>query len=137
MKAIADTGFIYAFVSSDDLHHGWAMQLADELSGPALTCEAVLAETAYHLRSVDVVLELIEAELILPAFDLNSNLTHVQELAMRYADRKPDLADLCLVRMSELFPDRIVLTTDEKDFRIYRRNKRDVIPLLCPPKSRR
>ena len=137
MKAIADTGFLYAFVSSDDHHHGWALRVAEELSGPALTCEAVLAETAYHLRSVDVVLELVAAELVVPSFDLLSNISHLQELAIRYADRQPDLADLCLVRMSELFPDRTVLTTDEKDFRVYRRNKRDVIPLLCPPKSRK
>ncbi len=134
MKAIADTGFIYAFVSSDDKHHHWALRVAHELSEPALTCEAVLAETAYHLRSVQVVLELIAAGLISPRFDLRSNVTHLQELAHRYADRHPDLADLCIVRMSELFPDRTVLTTDEKDFRVYRRNRRDVIPLICPPK---
>ena len=137
MKALADTGFLYAFVSADDVHHTWARRVADGLSGPALTCEAVLAETAYHLRSADVVLDLIADELIAPAFDLFTNLKHLQQLANRYADREPDLADLCLVRMSELFPDRTVLTTDEKDFRVYRRNKRDIIPILCPPKSRR
>ena len=137
MKALADTGFIYAFISSDDAHHGWALRVAEELSGPALTCEAVLAETAYHLRSVDVVLEMIAAELILPAFDLLPNVKQLQYLASRYADRQPDFADLCMIRMSELFPDRTLLTTDEKDFRVYRRNKRDVIPLLCPPRSRR
>jgi len=26
-----------------------------------------------------------------------------------------------------------VLTTDHKDFRVYRRNKREAIPILCPP----
>lgn len=134
MKAIADTGFIYAFLSADDMHHRWAMEVAGSLSEPAFTCESVLAETSYHLGSVSRVLELIQAELIVPMFDLRANLTHLQDLAMRYADRQPDLADLCLVRMSELFTDRLVLTTDEKDFRIYRRYKRDVIPLLCPPK---
>lgn len=134
MKAIADTGFIYAFVSSDDEHHQWALALAEELSEPALTCDAVLAETSYHLRSVRVVLELIAAGLISPAFNLHSNVQNLLELSHRYADRHPDLADLCIVRMSELFPNRTVLTTDEKDFRVYRRNKRDVISLLCPPK---
>ena len=137
MKAIADTGFLYAFLSSDDLHHHWAVELAGELSEPAFTCESVLAETAYHLRSADAVLELMQAELIVTMFDFRANLGHLHELALRYVDRQPDLADLCLVRMSELFPDRVVLTTDEKDFRVYRRNKRDVIPLVCPPRLRR
>ena len=54
-------------------------------------------------------------------------------LAPRYADRRPDLADLCLVRMSELYPGHSVLTVDRADFRVYRRNKRETIPLICPP----
>ena len=54
-------------------------------------------------------------------------------LARRYADRKPDLADLCLVRMSELYPRHPVITVDRDDVRIYRRNKREAIPLTCPP----
>ena len=59
----------------------------------------------------------------------------MQELARRYADRHPDLADLCLIRMSELYPRHTVLTTDKDDFRVYRRNKREAIPLLYPPRS--
>ncbi|MBI4566270.1 MAG: hypothetical protein HY716_16415 [Planctomycetes bacterium] len=54
-------------------------------------------------------------------------------MAKRTKDRKPDLADLCLIRMSELFPNHKVLTTDRVDFRVYRRNKREMIPVLCPP----
>jgi len=30
-----------------------------------------------------------------------------------------------------------VITVDEEDFRIYRRNGRETIPLLCPPRSSR
>ena len=66
------------------------------------------------------------------AFDCESNLDHLRDLARRYADRNPDLADLCLIRMSELFPRHVVVTVDEDDFRVYRRNKREAIPLLCP-----
>jgi hypothetical protein len=39
---------------------------------------------------------------------------------------------LCLIRMSELYPHHRLITAD-KDFRVYRRNKREVIPLICPP----
>jgi uncharacterized protein len=53
-------------------------------------------------------------------------------LALKYADRKPDFADLCLIRMSELHPGYVVITTDAADFRVYRRNQREAIPLLCP-----
>ena len=51
-----------------------------------------------------------------------------------YKDRKPDLADLCVIRMSELYSRHAVITVDESDFRVYRRNKREIITLVCPPK---
>jgi hypothetical protein len=54
-------------------------------------------------------------------------------LAARYADRHPDLADLCLIRMSKLHPHHSVVTVDRVDFRVYRRNKREMIPLVYPP----
>lgn len=136
MKGIADTGFIVAAADRDDRHHGWAVSLAKSVTEPLLTCEAVLAESAFHLRSTAYVLSLIEDGLLELAFDCSENLAHLRELAVRYADRKPDLADLCLIRMSELHPRHVVITVDEADFRIYRRNKREAIPLLCPPRRR-
>jgi hypothetical protein len=45
----------------------------------------------------------------------------------------PDLADLCLIRMSELYPRHMLITVDT-DFRVYRRNKREAIPAIYPPK---
>ena len=133
MKAIADTGFIVAFVHSDDKHHEWALDVAARLEPPALTCEAALAEAAHHLRSADVVLNLVHSGLLSPKFEVSANLQQLMQLAARYGDREPDLADLCLIRMSELHPRHVVITTDKADFQVYRRNKRDMIPVLTPP----
>lgn len=135
MKGIADTGFLVAFVSRDDAYHNWAVEVAEQFNEPLLTCEPVLAETAYHLRNCKAVFELIEERVITLAFDCNDHLSQLEALAERYADRRPDLADLCLIRMSELFPKHSVVTLDWEDFRIYRRNKREVIPIICPPKG--
>jgi predicted nucleic acid-binding protein len=134
MKGIADTGFIVAFARRNDKHHNWAFDLGQGLTEPLLTCEAVLAEAAFHLESSAYVLRLIDDGLLLLAFDCSKNLRELGELAKRYADQKPDLADLCLIRMSELHPRHSVITVDESDFRVYRRNKRETIPLICPPK---
>ena len=134
MNAIADTGYLVALLKQDDEYHGWAKGLASRLALPLLTCEPVLAETAFHLRSGVYVLALLQRGAIRIAFDCSSNLQHLHDLAVRYADRRPDLADLCLIRMSELYPKHAVITVDD-DFRVYRRNKRDAIPLLCPPKN--
>ncbi len=105
MKGIADTGF----------------------------CEAVIAETAFHLESAAVALAMINEGLVALTFNCQEHLIQLARLADRFADQKPDLADLCLVRMSELFPKHSVITIDRTDFQVYRRNKREAIPLLCPP----
>lgn len=76
-----------------------------------------------------------DAGFITLAFDCKDPLPQLEELAKRYADRRPDLADLCLIRMSELFPKHPVITVDRADFRVYRRNKRELIPLICPPEK--
>ena len=78
-------------------------------------------------------LALVADGLVRLAFDCNRHIEQLRDLSARYADRNPDLADLCLIRMSELFPKHMVITVDESDFRVYRRNKREIIPTLCPP----
>jgi predicted nucleic acid-binding protein len=133
MKGIADTGFVVAFGNRDDGHHAWAIEVARKLTEPLLTCEAVLAEAAFHLRSSTYVLSLVVDEMLQVEFDVAENVARLAELAERYQDQQPDLADLCVIRMSELHPKHTVITTDQKDFRIYRRNKREAIQILCPP----
>jgi predicted nucleic acid-binding protein len=133
VKGIADTGLLVAFANRNDRYHEWAVRIAERVSEPLLTCEAVLAETAFHLANVGIVLRMIDKGLVTLAFDCREHLPHLKVLAERYADRRPDLADLCLIRMSELNPRHKVLTTDREDFQVYRRNKREAIPLVCPP----
>jgi len=133
MKGIADTGLLVAFANRDDEHHAWAVKIGEGISEPLLTCEAVLAEAAFHLRDAALVLAMVTDRMVRVAFDCGEHVPHLADLAKRYANRRPDLADLCLIRMSELYPNHVVITTDREDFRVYRRNKREAIPLICPP----
>jgi predicted nucleic acid-binding protein len=135
MKAIADTGLIVAFGNQGDYHHAWAVDIAKNITEPLITCEAVLAEAAFHLGSSSYVLSLVRSEMLRVSFDLTRNLEQLTELARRYEDRRPDLADLCIIRMSELYPKHTVIAVDEGDFRAFRRNKREAIPMLCPPRT--
>jgi uncharacterized protein len=133
MTGIADTGFLVAFANRNDVHHRWSVALAAQIDEPLLTCEAVLAEAAFHLQSVPIVLAMIAEGLVTVSFAAADHLPQLAVLAKRYQDRSPDLADLCIVRMSELYPRHPVVTIDRADFRIYRRNRREMIPLICPP----
>lgn len=132
MTGIADTGFLVAFANRRDFYFPWAYALAEHIHEPLLTCEAVLAETAYHLKNSELVLRMIETGLVRLAFEMESHRSKLAVLAKRYADRQPDLADLCLIRMSELNPQLPIITVDG-DFRIYHRNQRETIPVVMPP----
>ena len=92
-----------------------------------------MAETAFHLASASLVLAMIDDGFIRLAFDAASHLDRLAEFALRYEDQSPDLAYLCLIRMSLRFPGHSVNTVDRTGFGMYRRKKRDVIPIVCPP----
>jgi hypothetical protein len=65
------------------------------------------------------------------AFDLARDMSRVLDLIEKYADVPMGLADACLVRMSEILSDPVLLTTDG-DFRVYRRHGRQVVPCIVP-----
>jgi len=132
VKGIADTGFLVAFGNRHDQHHDWALAIASELTEPLLTCDAVMAETAFNLRNATFALSLIRDGLVSPVFSVANNLARLEALAGRYHDREPDLADLCLICLSEDYPDLPVITTDKKDFSVYRRFQRQTIRIVTP-----
>ena len=82
------------------------------------------------------IVEMIHAGEIVLAFDLAEQTASVLTLLKKYADRSMDLADACIVRMTELMRDCQVVTLDRADFAVYRRNGRDLIPMIAPPIKR-
>jgi predicted nucleic acid-binding protein len=132
VKAIADTGFLVALANRHDRHHSWASAFLEQIKEPLLTCESVLSETAFHLKSSALALSFVHEGLVQLAFDAGEHVDRLSELAVRYADRKPDFADLCLIRLSELHPKYPVITIDVSDFSVYRRGRNEIIPLIHP-----
>lgn len=138
---LADTGLIVAYLNGRDRHHAWAVGALKQLVPPLLTCEAVLSEAVYLLRSHasggDRVMDLLTRGMVRTKFDLQAEATAVTALVRRYRSLPMDLADACLVRMSEIHPDCTLVTVDSEFRDVYRRNGRQVIPTLLPPGSRR
>ena len=102
---------------------------------PLLTCEPVLAETAFLLkregREADALFALLERGVIRVALAVQKEQADLRALLRRYRNRPMSLADACLVRLSEIHRDGEVFTLDS-DFRIYRRHGNKVIPVLMP-----
>jgi predicted nucleic acid-binding protein len=132
---LVDTGPLVAWFNRAERHHDWAVTQFRRLKPPLLTCEAVLTEVCFLLRSgrIDpaVALEAVRRGAIRLGFSLLDEIEPVSRLMRRYANVGASLADVCLVRMSELYSDCEVLTLD-RDFLIYRRDGRRVIPLIAP-----
>jgi predicted nucleic acid-binding protein len=132
-SVLVDTGFVVALLSRRDTHHRWAAVQARRLGPPWRTCEAVLSE-AFHLlgaRGSSALSALLRRRSLIVAFDLRADLETVLRLMQKYANVPMDLADACLVRMTETFADPVILTTDA-DFSIYRRHSRNVVPCVTP-----
>ena len=134
---LLDTGPLVAFFDRSDAAHDWAKEQWTQAPVPMLTCEAVLAEAAYLLREHaglpgEKILALFERKVITVPFCLEAHAGSVAHLLEKYHDQEMQLADACLVRMSELKRDCRVFTLDKQEFRVYRRFERQVIPLVAP-----
>jgi predicted nucleic acid-binding protein len=94
-----------------------------------------VSEAAFVLQSekarVEPILRLLERRIVRLDFVLDDQRMDVFRLLRKYADQPMSVADACLVRMTELADPCQVFTTD-RDFLVYRRKGRHVIPLLSP-----
>jgi predicted nucleic acid-binding protein len=134
-RVAIDAGPLVALLNTRDAHHQWTRELFGEIQPPFVTCEAVLSEACFlvsRLRGdADAVMAFVERGIVQPSFRLADELAYVRKLMSRYASVPMSLADACLVRMTELDAGLTVMTLDA-DFRIYRRNGRQVVPLMTP-----
>lgn len=135
MKFIVDTGPLVALLNRRDRHHGWAREQWARMEAPLLTCEPVIAEACFLVRANDggmaAVLELVQRGVLEPSFRVADEAGVISRLLRKYRDVPMSLADACLVRMAERHQDGVVVTLDS-DFRVYRKNGRQLIPTLTP-----
>lgn len=133
--AILDTGPLVAFLCSNEQYHGWAVDRFRSLPPGFLTCEAVLTECCYLLgfapRAMKLIDGWVERGVIEVPFRFLPERQRVMRLMHDYRSVPMSFADACLVRMSEMYPDRPVFTLDT-DFRVYRRNGRERIETIMP-----
>jgi predicted nucleic acid-binding protein len=130
---IVDASFLVALWRKNDQNHSWAVQQARRHPPPWTTCESVLSETDHLLAPEGcATLRLACRRGALRIFQPHEDtLIPVLDLLEKYADVPMSIADACLVRLTEILPDPLLLTTDS-DFKIYRRLGRRVIPTRMP-----
>lgn len=132
---LLDTGPLVALVNSREQFHKWVTNQFGQIEPPLLTCEAVVTEACFLLQNVyggeAAVISFVQKGIIHLPLSLSEEAGAVYELMLRYQAVPMSLADACLVRMAELYPTRELLTFDS-DFRIYRKNRNQLISVIMP-----
>ncbi len=132
-QAVVDASFLVALWRKRDRNHKWSVEQAKLHPPPWVTCESALSE-ADHLLTPDGCATLRQAcrrgaLSIIPLGD--GEFLPVLDLLDKYADVPMSVADACLVRLTEVLPNPLLLTADS-DFKIYRRHGRRTIPTAMP-----
>jgi predicted nucleic acid-binding protein len=132
-NVLVDAGFLVAILTDRDSNHRWAKAVAEQHPPPWTTCDAVLSEAFYLLGRYGAtsLMEVLKRGAVICPFQLQGNTEEIVALMQKYATVPMSFADACLVRMTEVLSDPLVLTTDS-DFRIYRRDGRRTIPCALP-----
>lgn len=134
-RIIVDTGPLVAYFNRQDRWHRWVADQMAALNPPLLTCEPVITEACFLIqraggRPADLIRKITQRSIEI-GIDLEEDASGIESLMQRYADTPMSLADACLVRLTERVSDCRLFTLDS-DFEHYRRNGRQVIPLLHP-----
>ena len=132
-SVVVDASFLVALLDRQDQHHAWAVSEASRHIPIWHTCESALSEAFFLVGDLGgrQLASFLSRGVVVASFGLSQELHSVLVLMQKYADVPMSLADGCLVRMTEILPDPLVLTTDS-DFRLYRRNGRQMIPCVLP-----
>ena len=123
---IADTGFFFALASQGDRYHSAALSALEAIREPLITTYPVITETCYLLLATSgnfsqcSFLENV-ASGAAEIFHLQeSHLARMVELLKNYADLPMDMADASLVILAEQLGHGRILTSDRRDFNVYR-----------------
>ncbi|MFN6561408.1 MAG: type II toxin-antitoxin system VapC family toxin [Nostoc sp. ChiSLP01] len=124
---LADTGFFVAIASTKDRYHSLAIAALETINEPIITTYPVITEICYLL--------LREAGSKVPPRFLNNfieskdltifnleiiHLQRIAELMETYSDIPMDFADASLVVLAEHLGEGRILSSDRRDFSIYR-----------------
>ena len=133
---LIDTGIFVAFFNRNDRYHAQVYSFIRGTTSMMLTTVACITEVLHLLprqTKVQSDLFLMLAEGIVDCEHLQiQDFSRIAELNVRYADIKPDFADLSLVAISERLDIPAIATLDS-DFDVYRRYRKQPFERVFRP----
>ena len=132
-SVIIDTGFIYALYCKKDSYHSRAKEAAIKYNHMEWVTTCFVFQELYWLLSETSPIQIFEAERagIFRIMDFErSQLTELEKVVKKYSDCQIDLADASLVLLAETLGHGNILSTDIKDFTVYRWDRTNSFNLL-------
>lgn len=134
---LADSGYWLALASPRDRWHEAAVAATQQLTGPLVVTWPVLTEASYLLltrggvdaqtRFLDQISSHVDIHLL-----QRSHLPAIRSLMEKYRDLPMDIADASLVVAATERNDGRILSTDMRDFGIYRWKNTEPFENLLP-----
>ena len=123
-ELLLDTGALVSLLDRSQNRHQEFLRFFSDWTAPVVSSEAVLTEATHLLgrvaggRRACLDFFLSGGAILVPASV--SSLRRCRLLVERYADLPMDFADATLVALAEELDTNLVLTTDRRDFAVYR-----------------
>lgn len=134
-RTLLDTGVIVALLDRSERYHARCVQALENLGQPLATCEAVIAESCYLLRTIpgaaETVLANVEQGIFQIPMQLNQAAAPIRAILRKYRDVPADLADACLIHLADELETGEILTLDS-DFAHYRWRRNRMFQMLIP-----
>lgn len=123
-RALVNAGPLVALLNAKDAAHAPCTAAVGNLAKPLITSWAVLAEAAWLLRKsvngLQGLLRLVaEGVIICPPLDVAA-AEWIADCEQRYADLRPQLADLTLLYLARQHKLDFIFTLDRRDFLVFR-----------------
>jgi len=136
---ILDTGVIVACLDRSERFHRVCADAIAASSSPLVTCEAVIAESCYLLRSLkgaaEAVVANVAAGIFQVPFSLSESASEVCDIIRKYRDSGIDFADACLIHLATQLRTADILTLDS-DFQHYRWGRNNAFRMQIPLDSK-
>ncbi len=121
-RLLVDTGFLVAYAKKHDFLHLKADRFLSKYRGALYSVSAVIVETCFHLDSVAKrhLLEWVEEGSLAIVEVPVSAYGELSRTIGKYADHNLDFTDAALLWLAEKSGIRKILTTDRRDFHVFR-----------------
>lgn len=123
-KLLLDTGALVSMLDRSQARHREFVDFYEGWQGQVVSTEAVLTETTHLLSKVPsgpaaAIDFFLQGGAVLVPANIDS-LTRCRNLMVKYHDLPMDFADASLVVLGEELESNLILTTDHRDFAVYR-----------------